>query len=188
MDKPLKNQVYDFIKEFKSVPTDMILAFFNEYSEDRIKYLLTRLKNEGNIYQTDNNGRTSLNQAYANEPLNNSLMDALWVFVSSGSKNVQMYYLLKDKEYPKCIIYAVDDTLYEISVLNPTNETLYTAVIKRDIDAFHNAHSVSVALVYDKKSGEKALNELKFDAYCMLEFFDEEGNENQIPTPVFFDE
>ena len=175
-------QVYDFINEFKSVPTSMILSFFGEDNSDgKIKYALSRLKNQAQIYQTDNNERTSLDRTHSLTEMDKKLIDALWVMTYSGSENIQMYSLLKQKEYPKTLIYAVNGDLYEISVLEPTEETLYKASILRDFDNFHSAHSINIALVYDRKSGERAISELKFDAYCMLEY-PEDGSR---PIPTF---
>ena len=54
--KPLKVQIYDFIKEFKSVPTSMLLVFFGKIkNEDGIKYILHGLKNNSLIREYDNN-------------------------------------------------------------------------------------------------------------------------------------
>lgn len=181
-EKPLKSQVYDFINEFKSVPTAMLLSFFGKaFSEDKIKYALSRLKNESRIYQTESNQRTSIDKSYSLVEMNQPLIDALWTMVYNGSENIQMYSQLKQKEYPKKLIYAVDGYLYEISVLDPTEEALYKSSILRDFENFHTKESISIALVYNKQNGEKAIKELGFDAYCMLEYPEDGTN----PVPVF---
>ncbi len=210
--KPLKTQIFDFVNEFKSVPTPMIFAFFgNTYTEGKIKYALSRLKNAGEIYQTEDNMRTSINRTYSMEPMNVHLLDALWVLVNKRSENVQVYAALKQKEYPKMIVFGIDNVLYEISVLDPMEETLYRSSIMRRIEDFHSDYTIDIAVVYDKINGEKALQELKFDAYCILEYpekigssvvdessedavqIDESNEEsvqenymNTCPTPVFY--
>lgn len=172
--KPLKMQIHDFITEFKSVPTSMIFAFFEgAYSEGKIKYALSRLKNSGDIYQTEDNTRTSLNRTYALESMNAHLIDALWILVSKKSENVQMYSTLKQKEYPKVLVFAIDNALYEISVLDPEEEMLYRSSILRRSEDFHSDFTIDIALVYDRINGDKALKELGFDAYCILDYPEE---------------
>lgn len=182
--KPLKTQVYDFVHEFKSVPTPMLLSFFGQdYTEGKVKYAISRLKHAAKIYQTEDNERTSINKMYATADMDAHMIDALWVMIHSGPDSIQMYSALKQKEYPKTLIYAIDGVLYEISVLDPMEETLYKSSILRDFENFHSEYSVNVALVYDKESGRKALTDLHFDAYCMLDFRGE-----GIPTPVFYND
>lgn len=172
---PLQKRIHALVDEFKVLETAQIHRYFKGCPIESINYAIKSLKMEGRIYQSQSNTLTSINRGYADVSPDEASFKAFSVLASFGYENIMFFDVVK---FPKQLLFAANNNLYEVSVMTDENETVLKALLQQD--SYKNKEdSINIIVVNSQEKGKEMLSNYGFDAYCIL---------NQNNEPVFHQE